>query len=52
MNFLLKLANPKKLYTTLTSYSIGYSAIALIFLGLILMPSILTINPRNSTNFL
>ena len=51
INFLLKLANPKKLYTSLTSYSIGYSAIALIFSRLILIPFILTINPRNSTDY-
>ena len=50
MNFLLKLVNPKKLYTSLTSYSIGYSAIALIFSRLILIPFVLTINPRNSTD--
>ena len=50
MNFLLKLANPKKLCTSLTSCSIGYSAIALIFSRLILIPFVLTINPRNSTD--
>ena len=52
MNFLLKLVNPKKLCTTLTSYSVGYSAIALILSGLILIPLVVTINPRNSTSVL
>ena len=50
MNFLLKLANPKKLCTSLTSCGVGYSAMALIFSGLMLMPFVLTINPRNSTD--
>ena len=50
MNFLLKLANPKKLYTSLTSCGVGHSAMALIFSGLILMPFVLTTNPRNSTD--
>jgi len=38
MNLILKFANPKKLYTVLTLCSIGYSRIALIFLGLIYTP--------------
>jgi len=52
MNLLLKFINPKKLWTNFTSYSVGYSAMALIFSGLMRMPVVLTTNPRNSTNSL
>jgi hypothetical protein len=51
MNCWLKLANLMKACTSLTVVGVGYSLMTLIFSGLILTLSLLTIWPRNSTSF-
>ena len=52
INLLLKLQNPKKLYTSLIFFRDSYNLITLIFFRLILVLVIPIIKPRNLTFFL
>ena len=47
-----KLANPRNSYISVTVFGSGYFCITSIFAGFILTPSVIRINPRNSTSYL